>query len=336
MIPKHNWFCLFFPQPLDEADFKNLEASGVKRVQLFFRVALNHPQMLKRLKAMGVRVILRLEEPAQHEPIGDTYYAANAWLWIRSGLLQIMQLVDVEAVIVGNEPEIPYDLTWTSTNWGNNPDPKWPQGKVWHHAHAFEQVRRSLSDLPIKVVSPGWSCQRMTPNDRPQPGRASWARICADSYNGLFVQRPEEGEKIKNGAHVYVHNWKSEEDRNRFKWELGNELERCHRLVWINECNSNNGTDMEQMAAIMEMCDITRSHPDGGRVESFCPFVSNGLGNQWGAGYILRDLEAYRMLGRWLAAVDGAPRSGTVAFVASRGKTFVRTAVKAITRQRTA
>lgn len=300
MVPKRDWFCLFFPEPLDELDFGNLKASGVKRVQLFFRTALNHPEMLKRLRSMGVRVILRLEEPAQHEPVETTYYAANAWLFIRAGLLQIMQLVDVEAVIVGNEPEQPYDLTWSSFNWGNNPDAKWPLGKVWHHAFAFEQVRRALADLPVKIVSPGWSCHRMTPNDRPQPGRASWGRICADAYNGFFAATPQEAERVKNGMHVYVHNWRSEEDRNRFKWALGNELERCHRVAWMNENNSNNGTDMEQMAAVIEMSDITRSHPDGGRVESFCFFVSNGRGNAWRAEYIVRERAAYDMLGRWL------------------------------------
>jgi hypothetical protein len=75
-----------------------------------------------------------------------------------------------------------------------------------------------------------------------------------------------------------------DEDRNRLKWELGNELERCHQLVWISECNSNRGTDMQQMAAVIEMSDITRAHPNGGRVEGFCFFVSNGLGNAWNDG----------------------------------------------------
>ncbi|HEX8221695.1 MAG TPA: hypothetical protein VF914_21080 [Chloroflexia bacterium] len=300
MIPKQDWFCLFFPEPLDETDFKNLEASEVKRVQLFFRAALNRPEMLKRLKAMGVRVTLRLEEPGQDEPVEFTYYGANAWLWVRSGLLQIGQLVNVEAVIVGNEPEQPYDLSWSSANWGNNPDGKWARGKVWHHAFAFEQVRKALADLPVKVVSPGWSCQRMTPNDRPQPGRASWGRSCADAYNGAFITRPEEGEKLATGAHIYVHNWLSDEDINRFKWELANELERCHRVVWINECNSNNGTPLQRMAAVLAMADLVRGHRDGGRVGSFCPFVSNGLGNAYGAGYIMRDPECYKLLGRWL------------------------------------
>jgi hypothetical protein len=56
---------------------------------------------------------------------------------------------------------------------------------------------------------------------------------------------------------------------------------------------------MEQMATVIEMSDITRAQPDGGRVESFCFFVSNGLGNAWKAEYVIRELAAYDLLGRW-------------------------------------
>ncbi len=96
--------------------------------------------------------------------------------------------------------------------------------------------------------------------------------------------------------------WESDEDARRFLWELGNELERCHRLVWINECNSNKGTDMEQMATVIEMSDITRAQPDGGRVESFCFLVSNGLGNTWKAEYVMRERGTHDLLGRWLTS----------------------------------
>lgn len=300
MIPKRDWFSLFYPEPLDGVDIANLRTCGVRRVQVFFRTAQNRPQMLQQLAAMGIRVILRLEEPSKEEPLEATYYGANAWLWVRMGLLQVMQAVAVEAVIVGNEPEHDYDLTWRSANWGNNADGKWRTGKAWQHAQAFEQVRRALADVPVKVISPGWSCQRLTPNDAPQPGRATWGRICADAYNGTFVANPQEAAKIKTGAHIYVHNWLGEEDRNRFKWEFGNELERCHRAIWINECNANNGEHLQRMQAILEMSDLIRSHAEGDRVESFCPFVSNGLGNAYPIGYIMREAECYQRLGAWM------------------------------------
>lgn len=301
-MQKQDWFCLFYPEPLDALDWVNLQTSGVRRVQLFFRTALTHLNLLQQLAGMGVRVILRLEEPGQDESLNDTYYGAGAAARIRTQLLQIMQLVQVEAVIVGNEPEHPYDLNWRSGNWGNNPDGKWPLGKAWQHARAFDEVSRVLIDLPLKTVSPGWSCQRLTPNDRAQPGRATWSRICTDSYNGTFIRNPAGGSRLANGAHIYVHNWLGEEDFNRFKWELGNELERCHRAIWINECNTNNGGPVDRMMAVLAMADLVRAHPDGNRVESFCPFVSNGLGNAYPPGYILRDPECYRRVAAWMAS----------------------------------
>jgi hypothetical protein len=299
-MPKQDWFSLFFPEPLNNVDWGNLQTSGVRRVQLFFRTALNRPNQLQQLASMGVRVVLRLEEPGQDEPLNDTYYGAGAPGRIRGQLLQLMQLVQVEGVIVGNEPEQPYDLTWKSPNWGNNPDGKWPIGKAWHHARAFDEMRQALGDLPVRIVSPGWTCQRLTPNDRPQPGRATWARICADPYNGTFIRDPAVGAKLANGVHIYVLNWLGEEDFNRFRWGFGNELERCHRAVWINECNTNSGPPVERMRAVLSMADLVRAHPDGNRVESFCPFVSNGLGNHFPAGYIMRDRACYELLSAWM------------------------------------
>lgn len=55
------------------------------------------------------------------------------------------------------------------------------------------------------------------------------------------------------------------------------------------------------MLALLGMADVVRAHPDGGRVESFCPFVSNGLGNAYPPGYILRERECYVRLARWMA-----------------------------------
>ena len=299
-MPKQDWFALFFPEPLDNDDWTNLQISGVRRVQLFFRTAVNRPNMLPQLASMGVRVTLRLEEPGQNEPLSDTYYGAGGAGMLRAQLMQIMQSVQVEAVIVGNEPEQPYDLTWQSGNWGNNPDGKWPLGKAWHHARAFEEVRQTLADLPVRVVSPGWSCQRLTPNDRPQPGRTAWARICADSYNGTLVRDPAVAAKLATGAHIYVLNWLGEEDFNRFRWEFGNEMERCHRAVWINECNTNSGAPVERMRSVLAMADLVRAHPDGSRVESFCPFVSNGLGNHFRPGYIMRERACYELVAAWM------------------------------------
>lgn len=286
MLPKQDWFCLFFPEPLDGIDTQNLITSGVRRVQVFFKTALAIPAMLTGLAALGVRVILRVEE--------DDYYDDGAPSRVVDGVRAIMQLVQVEAVIVGNEPEQGYDLTVGSPNWGNNPDALFAKGKAFEHAYAFDGVRKLLVGLHVKVVSPGWSCNRMTPNDAPQPGRETWERICSMAY----------GQADYNGAHVYVLNWLGDEDSNRYKWELGNEEERCHKPLWINECNSGSSqaTAVQHMAAVLQMADIARTHPQlASRVASFCPFVSNGLGPpSYPMAYVMKDPRCYELVAAWM------------------------------------
>lgn len=296
------YLSIFYPAPMDTTDYNNLDRSGVRRIQMFYRTALALPGQLGELKRRGIRVTLRLEEPGSNDPKPTTYYNGQSRMQIRDNLYALSKAVWLEAVIAGNEPEIEYDLTWhsaTAVGWGNtaNTEPLYAGGRLWEHQAAVAVLKSTLSGLPIRVVTPGWSHRRMTPNDPPQPGRATWARGCSEAY----------GEADCNGAHIYALYWLTEEDRNRFKWALGGELERCHRNVWINECNVGHGTALERMAAVIEMAQIARSHREFGyRVESFCFFVANGLGVGYSGGFILRDPAAYDLLGTYMRS-EGQP-----------------------------
>ncbi len=278
---------LFFPDRMDALDRANLEASGVKRVQMFLGVAANSIEQLDYLASKGVRVSLRIEEPNRGQEAAS-YYNPNTYGDILNRIRAVKAHVGIEAVIIGNEPEHDYDLTWSGA-WGNNPD-QWfraPGGKAQAHAGAVAQLGSAVKALGVGVVSPGWSHKRITPRDAPQPGRASWRELALPAYNACDA----------NGAHIYAHDWSSEEDDNRYLWTLGEEVARCHRSVWINETNVHKGEDVWQMESIIKMWQLIGAQPWGGRVVSFCPFVANGTGVGYDPIYIIRDPAAYRVLG---------------------------------------
>jgi hypothetical protein len=202
--------------------------------------------------------------------------------------------VPVEAVIVGNEPENDYDLTWNSQNWGNSPDAwfRQPGGKAQAHAEAVAYLVHSLQAIQIPCVSPGWTHKRITPRDSPQPGRESWRELTGYAYNACAA----------NGAHIYQHFAVSDEDDNRFLWAIGEEIARCHKAVWLNEFNINNGGQVERMRACIHFAELLSQQAWGSRVVSLCAFVSNGTGIGYGAGYIMRDPECYQLLAEYLNA----------------------------------
>jgi hypothetical protein len=286
-------FQLFYPEPLSGRDYTNLATCGVKRVQLFFKSALNLPRQLEELARMGVRVTLRLEEPPML-PIPQTYYNPATHAQIREGVFAVKRLVSVEAVVVGNEPEIEYNLAWGG-RWGNNPEPRYPEpgGRAWAHGQAVRGVQAALRGV-CQVISPGWSHKRVRPLDEPQPGRMTWRELTLPGYNVC------DG----NGAHVYAENWLSPEDENRYMWWLGEEVARCHRAVWLNETqvDTRGLPDLRQMQAVTKMADLIGSVRWGERVVSFTPFCANGQPNEPWSHMIMTDPAAYEHLGRWLAA----------------------------------
>jgi hypothetical protein len=247
--------------------------------------------MLQWLAQQGIRLTIRIEEPNAGEERGS-YYDWPAQVPIMAKIRAVQALVDVEAVIVGNESEGPYDLTWASHNWGNTPDATWilPGGKAQAHNAAVHAMGLLLRPLGVKVISPGWAIRRITPTDPPQPGRMSWRELCAPSYN----------ECDYNGVHIYEYSAISPEDDNRFLWTLGEELARCHRAVWLNEFNVSTGTALERMRACIHFAQLIDATPWADRVQSITPFVSNGTGVGYDPGYVMRDPQCYTELAAWL------------------------------------
>lgn len=312
-LERARW-ALFFPEPMDEADKGNLEACGIKRVQMFLDVAANmarsvpghSPAQLQWLASRGVRLTLRVEEPRRGQESVSYYNRATNESTL-SKIDAVRQFVPVEAIVMGNESEGDYDLTWsTQAGWGNNPDQWFPRpgGKAQAHMEAVLALGQAIHTRwqgAVKPVTPGWTHKRLTPRDPPQPGRSSWREIVLPAYNGML-----DGRQVylpANGAHLYAHNWLSEEDRNRYLWAAGIEVERCHREIWLNETNVNNvpnGTALERMTAIVGMAQLLSQQEWGNRFVSWCPFVSNGLGNAYKPGYVMRDRVCYVMLGQRL------------------------------------
>lgn len=278
---------LFYPAPMDGQDKANLAASGIRRVQLFLGMAGNFPDQLDYLASKGVKISLRIEEP-NHGEEGASYYNRNNHGAILAQIRAVKARVPVEAVICGNEPEHPYDLTWQSGNWGNNPDTwfRGPGGKAQAHADAVGALTFALRTLQVPCVSPGWAHKRITPRDAPLPGRASWRELTAPAYNQCAA----------NGAHIYCHDYVSDEDENRYLWAAGEEVARCHRAVWINETNVHKGEDVWQMQSIIKMYKLLMAQSWGGRIVSFCPFVANTGGPGYDQIYVIKDPQAYALL----------------------------------------
>lgn len=294
MHDKKATFALFFPQPMDNRDSQNLVASGVKRVQLFLGVAKNTPAQLDYLQSQGVKVTLRVEEPDAGHKTGSYYNTSNHQQLVRD-VQFVRGHVDVEAVIVGNEPQGFYDLHRGSANWGNNPEGEYPQGRAYEHQFALKLLRVALKDaMPsVKVVTPGYKRGRVRPEQEPEPGNFSWGRICAGEYNKCDA----------GGIHVYEDAWASVEDQNRFKWAVGEELDRVHTAVWLNECNINTKqvTELDRMRAVLAMYDLLAGLPWANSViTSFCPFVSNGLSDQEWSHMIMRNWACYSLLASWI------------------------------------
>jgi hypothetical protein len=297
MFSKQRW-CLFFSMPLDEQDWRNLNVSKVRLVMLPFSLAYNHPDLLGHMAALQKRLILRIDE--------GELYTTDPYVF-RQRLYAMIRSVQVEAVIIGNEPEGGHDMTFSSPNWGQD----WAK----HHKQVLDEVRVALSNLGAKLISPGWTVGRKREIDPLLPGRIAWRIEVGEEY----------GRCDGNGGHVYLNEWGGEQGlQNEIGYlnQVNNLCEMYHKPVWLDEVGITQGSDLEQMRAYIRMSDmlLDRSWEAGSRVELFSPFISNGdpykrdgegnilkdaAGNplwHWNPKYLLRDEGAYSELGRYLAA----------------------------------
>lgn len=269
-------FALFFSLPMTEADYANLDASGVKLVMLPMSLANNFPDMLWKLAQRNVKVVIRVEE--------QDYYNDNAPTRILITLNKLSTLIPIVAVICGVEPENGINFEYGSPEWA---------GSVWEHKRRFDAVCTTLQNNGYRVVSPGWTSRAISEDDKPQPGSTTWDEILRSSYNAAFG----------NGGHIYEYGFDGPVDMIRFKTTL-REIQRVrHKPIWLDEVGVSGGDALYRMRAYIEIADMLLTHRLGNRVEMLCPFISGGdPGNPpvWPAGFLMKDIRAYQLLGAWM------------------------------------
>lgn len=280
-------FGLFFSLPLDEQDWMNLSLSRVRLVLLMLEFA--DATTLTRLRSMGCRVILRANE--------DHIYNDAAPTLIRNQVQVARQYCPVESVIIGNEADHAQNLDYGSAGWG--------QAWAYTHRRRFDNVRRELQAIGVKVVSPALIMRSISEDEQPAPGRVAWREILTLPDNGAGYLDADY-----NGVHLYSYGWDGPVDELRWKFALKHYAELWHKPLVIDEVGISGGhTPLEKMRGYIDMAEILlqqregRQHPLGQRVEALIPFVSNGVpGGAWDARYLLRDPACYRLLGDWIGA----------------------------------
>ncbi|HYP39344.1 MAG TPA: hypothetical protein VEX13_03205 [Chloroflexia bacterium] len=273
-------FTLFWSLPPDELDWQNLRASRARRVMMPFNIAFSRQDVLSRLRQEGRRVVLRIEE--------HTYSTDGAPAAIRSRFRTMRQLVNIDAVIIGCEPD---DLV-PSLEYGA---PSWGQDHANEHQFRLDRVRAALQPEGVTLVSPGLMMRSISEDDAPQPGKVTWREIIAPAYNKC------DG----NGVHIYGHKWESFVDALRAKFALKQAMELFHKPLWIDECGFGLGTETTAMNGWISFAGMIMAQPRlAARVEMICPFVSNGDPGDppvWPRRYLVRDTAEYQRLGTFLA-----------------------------------
>jgi hypothetical protein len=269
-------FTLFFSMPLDAQDWANLNASGVKRVMLPFEMAT--ADQIGMFAEAGKRTILRLNEHEYYDDAMPTTIAARL-AWYRS-----MFGDSIEALVCGVEPEHETDLSYDA--------PTWHQERAREHAHRVDRVRAEVQPLGIKVVSPGWTMRGISETDTLQPGEMAWRELCAPTYHQC------DG----CGFHLYTYNWLSVVDSLRVYFALQKACVFWHKPIWLIEVGVGSSGPVERMQAYLDIANILLDPalPFSKRVEMFCPFVSNGTGEAWDRGYLLKDPACYDLLSHWM------------------------------------
>lgn len=284
-------FALFFSLPLDNQDWQNLTASRVKLTMLMLPFA--DQATLRRMRDMGIRVVLRVPE--------ESYYEDGAPTHIKDQILAAMQSCPVEAVIIGNEPDAAQDLGYGASTFG--------QAFAYVHRRRFDAVRSVLQGVGIKVISPALIMRSISEDEAPAPGQITWREIlCLPDEANQYGYLEADG----NGAHLYMYHADGPVDTLRALFALKFYATIWHRPLWIDEIGiPDKRTQTEKMAAYISFAEHLLSiregkqHPLGQRVEFLCPFVSNGdPGNPpaWDPRYLLRDPACYALLGNWIGA----------------------------------
>lgn len=272
-------FCLFFSLPLDNQDWQNLDTSKVRMVMLQFAFA--DSMTLGKMKQRGLKVVLR---------IGEDYYADDAPSRFRAELKAKQQVCPIEAVILGVEPDNPFNLKYGSTSWG--------QPRAYEHRLRSDRLRTALSGLGVKLVSASPTMHSISEDEPPAPGQVSWREICTlPDRNMGQGYHDYDG----NGYHLYSYDYIGVVDELRVKFALKQAQTLWHRPLWIDEVGVGKGAPVQRMMMYTKIADMLLGNVLGQRVEMLAPFVSNGQPHgHWDANFLLRDPECYRVLGDWI------------------------------------
>jgi hypothetical protein len=250
-------------------DWLNLETSGAPGVMLPLGLAWAQPGILMELAAAGKRVILRILDD-------DLVGAANQ-------VITLGKVCPVELVIVRNEPDAPYDLTW-GHDWGNKPGGP---------ADVFRSDLARAAGLNwggAKVASGALSCRNFREDDPPQPGLFAWAEAMRPAANRML-----------NAGHAYTYTWRSDVDRISIKNRLQLMAGIHHSALVLSELGIND-TGMPQPDKASAYVEIMQwlsdaEWPTGDRYVMAIPFLSTGSDEWRKAGYLLDDPEVYRRFG---------------------------------------
>lgn len=294
---------LHFSMPMGAEDWRNLERSRVRLVQLPWAQALHRPggegkpTQLDLLTGAGYGVILRMDR-------GDYVTRSDGQLRNDLGLrLAETHGRGLEACIVGNEPDIgvngQVDLRLGSKTW--------EQESAYRHAYETRCVRDSIGDR-VRLVGAPLSNRYLTEDAAPEPGLLEWWAPLKAAYHNEGLAPTEKKRMAGVGVHIYEHEfyglaWDVNTWRAKGKLWLWKTL--WQAPVWIDEWNvaKKSLTDVERMRAFGEFAKMIKGRAG---IELLSPFVSNGdygdpSNPKWPPQYLMRDPAAYEELGRLVA-----------------------------------
>ncbi len=265
---------LFYTLPLEPVDFANLALSHVKRVQLV--AALTTDAEFKHLEQLGVtHTTLRLNN-------AELATDASRRTW--ADRLRFLKGYGVDVVLLGNEPDAPFDLRYGSKDWG--------QGAAFTHAQNTEQMRQALVGTGLRVVSAAFTYRSIEEDATPQPGIEAWAEETRWAYDACDL----------NGYHIYLDAWDGNPiNVDRLKWGLRMGWERHHKPLYCDEIGMTWGTDVQKAQAWVDIARLLEKHPLGKRVEALTVFAANGDHLTWDSRFLMRDPAAYSLIGEFMA-----------------------------------
>jgi hypothetical protein len=275
-----------------QQDFANLRASGVKRIEIV--APFGTPGLLKKLREEYgiVHVAVRLN-------VGDWDNSTNRWKW-HTYFQQNLPFIDT--CVLGAEVDSQYDARFTSPNWGEK-----RAEQVRDAIFALLKEWDDLIKAGLRVVSPAVMYRGHFRDWREglQPGTTRWYEILRNAANACH----------SNAAHVYGADGTAYDTYERVRVGMWLAEDNANKDVWLGEVNCDRGTDIEQMTFLVRLLSllywtdpVSKDHPERGpwagsgeRLVQFVPFAANGDTKNWGSpNHLIKDIEAYRLLGRLL------------------------------------